>query len=255
MANMKLLSRSCYVTHELCLLPTMTLPTMLIREGGPIESPFGATAQDDTSGANIWPAAIVLARALAEPPLRAALGGASVLELGAGCGVAGLTAAMLGEAKDVVLTDLNAQTLANLQHNVSLHDDSGASSPTVVTAQRLDWRDASTWPPQRFDLILGADLVYDEAASPMVAGVVSGLLRPGGLFVHCRPRHGRLGVDAFPACLAECGINLDLEKEALSHMLASPLHDPIEAGEVCAAHFEALMSREQFVLQCFRLRA
>lgn len=60
----------------------------LVREL-PIRNPdecFGDDAREDTTGLNLWAAAVVLARWVASPAIVSCLEGKTVLELGAGCG-------------------------------------------------------------------------------------------------------------------------------------------------------------------------
>ncbi|CAM9928264.1 unnamed protein product, partial [Hapterophycus canaliculatus] len=60
----------------------------LVREL-PIRNPdecFGDDAREDTTGLNLWAAAVVLARWVASPAVISRLEGKTVLELGAGCG-------------------------------------------------------------------------------------------------------------------------------------------------------------------------
>lgn len=55
----------------------------------PIRNPdecFGDDAREDTTGLNLWAAAVVLARWVASPAIVSRLEGKTVLELGAGCG-------------------------------------------------------------------------------------------------------------------------------------------------------------------------
>ena len=62
--------------------------SVLLREL-PIRNPdecFGDDAREDTTGLNLWAAAIVLGRWMASPAVQALLEGKTVLELGAGCG-------------------------------------------------------------------------------------------------------------------------------------------------------------------------
>lgn len=62
--------------------------SFLIREL-PIRNPdecFGDDAREDTTGVCLWAAAVVLARWMASPEIRARLDGQTVVELGAGCG-------------------------------------------------------------------------------------------------------------------------------------------------------------------------
>ena len=146
--------------------------------------------------------------------------------------MSGLAAALYASPRLAVLTDLNANTLANLQHNADLltaalekaaaaagaagkggghqggQERQGASCEVRVA--RLDWADTSTWPTQPpnqppnqpatgaargaagegvgglvggegvgqrralFDVVLGSDLVYEEAIAPLLASVVLG---------------------------------------------------------------------------------
>lgn len=58
----------------------------------------------------------MLARWLAaDAAVQALVEGAVVCELGAGCGVPGLAAAVHAQPKEVVITDLNPETVANLR--------------------------------------------------------------------------------------------------------------------------------------------
>ena len=98
-------------------------PTVQIREL-PIEdadNPFVNSAHEDTTGLGIWCASLVLARWAADlaPQLR----GKAVLELGSGCGASGVAAVAHGQPRKAYLTDLNADTVANLAYNVDLNRD------------------------------------------------------------------------------------------------------------------------------------
>ena len=64
--------------------------------------------------------------------------GKRVVDLGAGCGVAGLAAALAG-ATEVLCTDGDAETVENLEHNIAANGFSGR-----VKARRLRWQDAKT---------------------------------------------------------------------------------------------------------------
>eukprot|EP00051_Salpingoeca_urceolata_P018555 m.261172 g.261172 ORF g.261172 m.261172 type:complete len:175 (-) comp19222_c0_seq7:588-1112(-) len=80
-----------------------------------------ALCRDDTTGTHVWAASLVFARWIVS--LRQRLAGASVCELGAGCGVPGLVTGLCTDANEVLVTDLFAHTVDNLRHNVSLNLD------------------------------------------------------------------------------------------------------------------------------------
>jgi len=126
---------------------------------------------NETTGGCVWETSYLLAqwaiREL-EPRLKAAArGGGSTrvrcLEVGAGCGLLGLSLAAAGA--DVVLTE-TASAMPNLEHNVRENPpptSRGGSSST----QTLHWGDeahvASARARGPFDLLLGTDVVYVEA--------------------------------------------------------------------------------------------
>jgi len=115
--------------------------------------------------AELWPASLALANAVAAgmPDVR----GRRVLELGCGLGLVALAAARAGAAQ-VVATDWDTDALRFV-------DASAATlGLTQVTTQHLDWRD----PPADVsaDIILAADVVYEQRNVPWLAGAVRALL-------------------------------------------------------------------------------
>jgi len=72
-----------------------------------LEQSGGDSSGFDFDQVTVWPAGVVMARALQHPTMAISIAGRRVLELGSGCGVAGLVAAAMGAAH-VSLTDLPA---------------------------------------------------------------------------------------------------------------------------------------------------
>ena len=120
--------------------------------------------------------------------------GKRVVELGAGCGLAGLVAAGLG-AEEVLLTD---QHIALLEHNAA--KNAAVTTPAAVKVQQLRWGDVSAAaaalgsPPRPFDVVLGADVLQEAGGivgdcGGLVASVV-GLCTPPpapAIFYLCQP--------------------------------------------------------------------
>ncbi len=100
--------------------------------------------------AELWPSGAALARVVAELDL----GSKRVLELGAGLGLPSLAAALRGA--DVLATDWADEAVALLRENA-------ARNEIVLRAERVRWDepapllDGAPW-----DLVLGADLLYEE---------------------------------------------------------------------------------------------
>jgi len=119
-------------------------------------------------GVALWPAAIALAYEVASRP--ADFAGAHVLELGAGTGLPGIVAASLGAR--VVQTDRQELALSVCRRNGARNE---ASAIEYRLADWAHWGDAA-----RYDLILGADILYGEAAHAHLRRIFESNLAPGG---------------------------------------------------------------------------
>ena len=104
--------------------------------------------------AELWPAASALAEAL--PDVR----GLRVVELGCGLGLTSLVAAAKGA--EVTATDWAPDA-------VELLRDNAARNRLLLRAEVRDWREP--W-PERFDLALAADVLYERRnVEPLLARV------------------------------------------------------------------------------------
>jgi predicted nicotinamide N-methyase len=117
--------------------------------------------------AEVWPSARVLAERLA---CEAGMG-RRLLELGCGCGYVSLIAARRGF--DVVATDYYLSACQFVRLNAARH------ALEQVTPRHADWR---YWPDDlgRFDLVVAADVLYDQEYCKLVAGVMARALSPSG---------------------------------------------------------------------------
>lgn len=87
--------------------------------------------------------------------------GKCCIELGAGCGLPGITAACLG-ASSVLLTDL-LENLPLLKENVLKNNVSD-----TVSVAKLQWGEQDHLPDNRtFDVVLAADVMYDVSVIPV----------------------------------------------------------------------------------------
>lgn len=115
----------------------------------------------------LWEACIVLMQHLVDLPVDSER---SILELGSGLGVAGITAAAMGH--DVTLTENDPNALAFIKANIAENRCDHAK------VRRLDWYQPDL--EGRFDLIIGSDLVYREAAVDALGALFDRYLRPQG---------------------------------------------------------------------------
>lgn len=141
-------------------------------------------------GTSVWPCSLVLAKFVerwAAPPSSSAaatnpyapllsFSGRRAVELGAGCGPAGIALAVLG--LDVILTDV-APVMPALRRNLKRNR---AALPKTPKHAQLYWNNAeqirSLNPP--FDLVIAADVVYMEDSAAQLVSAMDALLAPDG---------------------------------------------------------------------------
>lgn len=127
--------------------------------------------------AELWPSAHVLAADLAARDLRAR----RVVELGCGVGLPSVVAALGGA--DVLATDWYEEALRFTDGNAAA---AGAGLATLL----VDW---AAPPPALLDrppadLVVGADVLYEERNGPALAALVPRILAPDGELVVADPR-------------------------------------------------------------------
>lgn len=177
-------------------------------------------------GRLLWPAAMVMARWLLRTspswlPLSTSLSSCRLLELGAGVGVTGIAAAQL--VGQVTLSDWDPNVLANLRYNVGLVKDTsrpaGAKAlPTdlplghTLNVQHLDWKCLSKI-RDKYDVIIGSDIVCSVADGEAVVGAVASLLSSTGLaYILCPPTRERWGVEVLSTSAVLMGLRDIVEK-------------------------------------------
>ena len=127
--------------------------------------------------AELWPSAHVLAGHLAARDLR----GRRVVELGCGVGLPSVVAA-LGDA-DMLATDWYREALHFTAANAAA---AGADVATLL----VDWASppAALLDRPPADLVVGADVLYEERNGPALAALVPRILAPDGELVVADPR-------------------------------------------------------------------
>ena len=141
----------------------------------------------------LWPSAIALARIVLEGEIPA---GRRVLDLGCGLGLAGIAA--LHRGADVTFFDWEASAVRLARASAYA---GGFSAVSTVAA---DWRAPPPLAP--FDLVLGADVLYEARNGPAVAAFLARHVVPGGEAWIVDP--DRLHAKDWPADLARVGLTV-----------------------------------------------
>lgn len=234
--------------HEISVVKR---PSVFIREL-PIahaDNPFGQAPIEDTTGLGIWCASLVMSRWLASQSMVERMENKTILELGAGCGIPSLTAAVYGSPKSVWITDLNPETIDNIRYNIELN---GNATNKERIASSIDWGDESTYPPMKLDYVICSDCIYQKDIVPLLKKVVTGLLDPNnGVFLYVAPEGGRDGLPEFIAIMKSGGFECVREEIAPDHFRGNPLKSDDE--EDCFLHFHELASTV-YILYEFRRR-
>ncbi len=116
----------------------------------------------------IWESAIILAYHLARMPVASER---KILEIGAGMGVSGIVAAYFGH--DVAVTDINEDALAFARVNAA------ANGMPDLPVFSLDWNSAPA--EEKWDMIIGADVVYRESGFHDLVAFLRTHLAPNGV--------------------------------------------------------------------------
>lgn len=124
-------------------------------------------------GIVLWPAAIALAHEVASR----GLAGKRILELGAGTGLPGIVAASLGAR--VVQTDRQQLVLHVCKQNAE------RNGVTTIDHRIADW---TAWDDtERYDLIIGSDILYAEPLHPPLRHIFETNLAPSGTILLSDP--------------------------------------------------------------------
>ena len=242
----------------------------------------GTEPVNDTTGYGIWSASIIMGQWMTDvfynnrhtssseetAPIR------TILELGAGCGIPGITVAksfvtrtglvpnrITSMPPTVYVTDLNPLTLRNLQHNVTTNH---VEALTRVVS--LDWNeliqsrdDTAVWPwtstnadvapaegephgtsdttNNGIDVLIGSDLVYQKEVVPILLETIH-KLRPK-TFYYGAAGTNRDGHDLFIQSLQTTMTLVSSFPAPTNYRTTNPLHN--QDDDECFIHFQDLL--------------
>ena len=141
--------------------------------------------------AELWPSA----KTLAERIMREDGAGRTLIELGCGSGLVATCASLAGFR--VVASDYYEDATRFARVNARRN---GAAAPHPLL---LDWR-ALPAAPDRNDVVVASDVLYERAYGALVARAIAALLRRGGVALVADP--GRVAREDFLLALPELGL-------------------------------------------------
>eukprot|EP01104_Vermistella_antarctica_P013588 TRINITY_DN4138_c0_g1_i3.p1 TRINITY_DN4138_c0_g1~~TRINITY_DN4138_c0_g1_i3.p1 ORF type:complete len:238 (+),score=54.30 TRINITY_DN4138_c0_g1_i3:219-932(+) len=168
----------------------------------------------NSTGTKVWESSVVLSKYLEHTRRRNPLKGKKVVELGAGCGIVGMTAGVLGGR--VTCTDIQP-AFSLLKTNVDRNKDAieSAGNGGNCVCIPLDWTkplDSNAFSPP-YNVILASECVYArEIIRPFIDTLVALCSRSTKIFVSLVERDPSMMED-FYACAKE---HFSISKIALS---------------------------------------
>lgn len=158
-------------------------------------------------GLLLWDSAPVLAEALLAHP-SGWLAGKRLLEIGAGVGLAGLVARSLGA--QVRQTDHIGEALQLCQQNAQANAIEG------IELALTDW---TQWQDERlYDVIIGADVLYDRIAFAPLLAVFARNLAPDGDILLTDP--GRVDTPSFVTQAVDAGWHVTRQRRTVPALAA-----------------------------------
>lgn len=167
--------------------------------------------------ADLWTSSLELSRWCLED---ADIKDKRILELGCGLGLAGIAAAKAGAI--VTCSDYEHDALDFARYNAVRNLSEEILASRIVFLQ-LDWRDLPSL--EKFDMIIGADVVYERRNFFPLIDVLTRFLAPAGFAVFTEP--GRSIGEHFFNLLREEGFRLEASKHKV--MLDGKTSDVIRA--------------------------
>ena len=140
----------------------------------------------------VWPSSVALSAYLIHQFFPAKLTGRKVLEIGCGTGLPGVVAAQLGAY--TMFSDMVPITLEAVKETCRLNRISNYDTCILDWSEKVELK-------ERYDVVLGCEVFYDEGILPDISHVLEQVLAPGGKGIFCDPN--RLGLDTIEQAFQE----------------------------------------------------
>ena len=172
-----------------------------------VETPFDKRDNESLGWGywdRIWPSSVALSEYLIRQFFPSKMTGVKVLEIGCGTGLPGVVAAQLGAF--TMFSDMVPVTLEAVKETCQLNHISNFDTRTLVWSEKIDSK-------ERYDLVIGCEVLYDDTILPDIARVLEQVLAPEGKGIFCDPN--RLGLDTIELGFQE-KFNLSIEQIPLT---------------------------------------
>ncbi|XP_049417452.1 protein-lysine N-methyltransferase EEF2KMT isoform X2 [Epinephelus fuscoguttatus] len=181
-----------------------------------------ALISEGTTGLVTWEAALYLAEWALDH--QQAFTGRTVLELGSGVGLTGITICRSCSPNRYIFSDCHHKVLQKLRDNVQLNGLTEQTSPTVAV-EEMDWTTVTEEQIEQIgaDTVIAADVVYDPDVVESLVKLLSKILRCSSLDVPpevliCSTIRNQETYSGLKQQLEKAGISHHVITEAVSHV-------------------------------------
>jgi ribosomal protein L11 methylase PrmA len=154
---------------------------------------------DGSEGLHLWESSVVLTRyCLLNESL---FHNKNIIELGCGCGLLGISLLKQFPSIQLTFSDYQDTVLNNLNDNIKMNNITN----TKYDVLKCDWREYQQLQEGKYDIIVGAELVYKGGAIKELAYMIKRILNKNGKCFISMPLK-RSMTDEFKKYVEECGM-------------------------------------------------
>jgi hypothetical protein len=108
-----------------------------------------------------------------------------------------------GKDNENIFSAINGKNGIYCQEDISSSNNGNTGTVQVC---KVNWNDINSYPPERADIIIGSDLVYDVKILSILVPAVKSMLVEGGSFLYCAPDSERDGMNGLHLALEAVGL-------------------------------------------------
>lgn len=131
---------------------------------------------EGTTGLCTWQASIALTNWFLQSNNQILIEGKTILEIGAGTGLCGLSLVKFGNPNKVILTDGSPSVMKNLKLNIKINFE----NQEKIEDKLLPWENIQTIEVESVDLIVAADVVYDISVFEDLTNTIIAIFKASG---------------------------------------------------------------------------
>lgn len=155
---------------------------------------------DGSEGLHLWESSVCLSRYIKNH--NELFKNKRIIELGTGCGLCGMSCLLFTQCEHMTFSDNQESILSNLKENIKMNNikDEGRYSIT-----NINWKDYAKYGEEKYDVIIGSELVYEGGLIEELAKLISNLIKDDGVCLIVMPEN-RFKTNTFFGHIKDSGL-------------------------------------------------